>query len=78
MATVHPISESTFEPVQYEEGHPCWVRAFQKEIRSQQLADDHAAWAAVTGVLITIVTIGVILAAITVPLCLALNINRTF
>lgn len=70
MATVHSnqISPSQMNIVERE--HPQWIKAFRTEIRSQQLADDHQAWAAVTGVLLTIVTVGAILAVITVSICM--------
>lgn len=54
----------------HEEGHPFWIQAFQSDVRSQQLNDDRLAWAAVTGTLLTIVSIGAILGAISVVLCL--------
>ena len=51
--------------------HPQWIRAFRDESRMEQLDDDHRAWTAVTGTLITIVTLGVMLAIISVAICLA-------
>ena len=69
MATVHPVQTSAMQQA-FEEAHPQWTKAFQREVRSQQMAADDEAWEAVAGILITIVTIGVILAAITVPICL--------
>ena len=53
-----------------EEDHPFWIQAFQSDLRSQQLSDDHHAWTAVTGTLLTIVSIGATLAVISVALCL--------
>src|SRR5687768_5063068 len=42
-------SDSLSQHVIHEDEHSHWIKAFQTEIRSQQLADDHEAWAAVTG-----------------------------
>jgi hypothetical protein len=53
-----------------EQEHPFWTHAFQAEMRAQQLADDHQAWTGVTGTLLTIVSMGVALAIISVTLCL--------
>lgn len=70
MATVDRVRSSALQRV-FEDTHPQWTKAFQREVRSQQLAADDEAWGAVTGILITIVTIGVILAAATVLVCLS-------
>ena len=53
-----------------DEKHPRWIEAFKAETRAQQLADDDEAWAALAGTLIAIVAGGVILAMITVSMCL--------
>ena len=70
MATVPPIHTSAPHQTIFEREHPRWIKAFQRDVRSQQLADDDQAWAAVTGTLISIVTIGVILAVVSVAICL--------
>ena len=52
-----------------ERDHPVWADAFSEQIREQQLLDDSAAWRAVTGILLSIVTVGVCLAVLSVWLC---------
>lgn len=52
-----------------EREHPTWTHAFNEEARSQQLHDDSTAWRAVTGILITIVSVGACLAIISVWIC---------
>ena len=44
---------------------PVWNAAFSKETREDQLQDDSAAWHAVTGLLLAIITTGVCLAVFT-------------
>jgi len=53
-----------------ERDHPIWTDAFSEQTREQQLHDDSTAWRAVTGILITIVSVGVCLAVFGVLLCI--------
>ena len=53
-----------------ETNHPAWMNAFQEETRSDQLNEDHSAWYGVTGLLLTIIVMGVSLAVMAVVLCL--------
>jgi hypothetical protein len=53
-----------------ERNHPTWTHAFTQETREEQIHDDAAAWRAVTGILLTIVTAGVVLALFAVWLCI--------
>lgn len=46
-----------------------WASSFSDDVRQLQLHDDSAAWRAVTGILLTIVTVGTCLAVFTVWLC---------
>lgn len=46
-----------------------WRDSFDEETRAEQRQDDSDAWHAVTGLLLTIITIGVTLAAVTVVIC---------
>ena len=50
-------------------GHTVWEESFQENARRQQLADDSDAWRAVTGILLTIVSVGATLAVFTVWVC---------
>ena len=52
-----------------ERHHPVWTDAFSEPTREQQRSDDAAAWRAVTGILLTIVSIGVCLAIFSVWVC---------
>jgi len=52
-----------------EREHPVWRTSFSEETRDQQLHDDSTAWRSVTGVLLTIVSLGTCLAAFTVWIC---------
>ncbi len=49
--------------------HAVWEDSFQENVRREQLADDSDAWRAVTGILLTIVSIGAALAVFTVWVC---------
>lgn len=53
-----------------ERDHPAWTHAFSEQTRDEQLHDDSTAWRTVTGILITIVTVGVCLAVFGVLLCI--------
>ena len=46
-----------------------WRESFSEKVRTEQLEDDTAAWNAVTGLLMTIITIGLSLAVLTVWVC---------
>lgn len=46
-----------------------WNATFSEQARNEQLKDDSAAWNAVTGLLMTIITIGLSLALFTVWAC---------
>ena len=52
-----------------ERDHPVWANAFSEQMREQQLQEDSCAWRAVTGILLSIVTIGVCLAVLSVWFC---------
>lgn len=43
-----------------------WAKSFSEQSQHEQLHDDSEAWRAVTGLLLTIVSIGVLLAIFTV------------
>lgn len=49
-----------------ETEHPVWESAFNEATRQEQMEDDSNAWHIVTGLLLAIVTIGVLLAVFTV------------
>lgn len=51
------------------ENHPVWDAAFSKEARTEQLQDDSAAWRAVTGLLLAIISGGLTMALFTVWMC---------
>jgi len=70
MATIQPRHPSLADKGIREQEHPHWLESFRPEVRFQQLEDDHQAWARVTGILLTIVTIGVLLAVFSVSLCM--------
>jgi hypothetical protein len=46
-----------------------WNETFSEQARNEQLKDDSAAWNAVTGLLMTIISIGLSLALFTVWAC---------
>jgi|CXWL01.1.fsa_nt_gi hypothetical protein len=50
-------------------GKTVWKENFSEKVRGEQLADDSAAWNAVTGLLMTIISIGLSLALFTVWVC---------
>jgi len=52
-----------------ERHHPVWTDAFSERTREEQRIDDASAWRAVTGILLTIVSIGVGLAVFSVWVC---------
>lgn len=51
------------------ESQSVWDSAFSKETQSELLKDDSEAWAAVTGLLLAIITVGLTLAVITAWMC---------
>ena len=53
-----------------EAAHPVWSRAFQDRVRLEQVSDDLFASRSVSFVLVTIVTIGLLLGALGVLLCI--------
>lgn len=66
-----PTTNSSFQQQGiHEEDHPLWTKAFKSDVRLQQLAEDDFAWSSVTGTLVTIVSIGAVLAVISVTMCL--------
>lgn len=71
MATSHPTHHSLSARGIREDEHPFWTQAFRPDDRFQQLDEDHFAWLSVTGVLLTIVTLGVLFAALSVAICVA-------
>lgn len=46
-----------------------WKESFTEKVRNEQREDDSAAWNAVTGLLLTIISIGLSLAVFTVWVC---------
>ena len=48
-----------------EQTHPVWNRAFNSSTKQAQLRDDSQAWNAVAGILLTIVSVGLFLAVVT-------------
>jgi hypothetical protein len=70
MATVNSAHQVVRRTDLRDEDHPVWTKTFKYNARLQQLQDDHEAWAAVTGVLITIVSMGALLAIISVAICM--------
>ena len=69
MSMIIPAHHAVHGRVIREEEHPIWTEAFQFDTRSRQLAEDHYAWASVTGTLLTILSIGVLLAVVSVSIC---------
>ncbi|MBC8353178.1 MAG: hypothetical protein H8E66_14370 [Planctomycetes bacterium] len=53
-----------------EHDHTIWESSFSEERRRQQLEEDSNAWRAVTGILLTIVSVGACLAVFSVLVCL--------
>ncbi|MDA1052372.1 MAG: hypothetical protein O3C40_18085 [Planctomycetota bacterium] len=53
----------------HEGDRKVWKESFSEKVRNEQLADDTAAWNAVTGLLMTIISIGLSLALFTVWAC---------
>ncbi|MCA9121770.1 MAG: hypothetical protein H6822_07225 [Planctomycetaceae bacterium] len=51
------------------EGGNVWKESFDERVRKEQREDDTAAWNAVTGLLLTIISIGLSLALFTVWAC---------
>jgi len=49
-----------------EPNHPVWESAFNEATRQEQMEDDSTAWHIVTGLLLAIVSMGVLLAIFTV------------
>lgn len=49
-----------------ETNHPVWESAFNEATRQEQMEDDSTAWHIVTGLLLAIVSMGVLLAIFTV------------
>lgn len=54
---------------EHEGDQSIWRESFSEKVRHEQLEDDTAAWNAVTGLLLTIITIGLSLAVLTVWVC---------
>jgi hypothetical protein len=46
-----------------------WKNSFDEEVQEQQLADDSFAWRSVTGLLLTIIAVGLSLALFTAFVC---------
>ncbi|HRX78635.1 MAG: hypothetical protein H6821_12820 [Planctomycetaceae bacterium] len=53
----------------HEGENAVWKDSFSEKVRKEQREDDSAAWNAVTGLLMTIITIGLSLALFTVWAC---------
>jgi len=51
------------------ENRPVWDAAFTEETRTEQLDEDSAAWQAVTGLLLAIISVGLTMALFTVWVC---------
>jgi hypothetical protein len=72
MDSPNPLPTRTLKDLGIPESeHPTWMNAFNPETRSDQLNEDHAAWYAVTGLLLAIIITGVSLAVFTVITCLS-------
>jgi len=54
---------------EHEHNQSVWKASFSEKVRGEQLEDDSAAWNAVTGLLMTIISIGLSLALFTVWVC---------
>jgi hypothetical protein len=52
-----------------DDDRPVWKAAFNEETRAAQLEEDSAAWYAVTGLLLAIISMGVCLAVFTAWMC---------
>jgi len=52
-----------------DENRPVWDAAFSEEARVEQLSDDSAAWRAVTGLLLAIISVGLTMAMFTAWMC---------
>ncbi len=64
MATVNRFHETLHELGVHDEEHPIWARSFSDEVRLRQVKDDLLAGKSVSGVLVTIVTMGLLLGSI--------------
>ena len=53
----------------HEDQQSVWKTNFSEQVRSEQREDDSAAWNAVTGLLLTIISLGLSLALFTVWVC---------
>ncbi len=53
----------------HESDQKVWEESFSEKVRTEQREDDSAAWNAVTGLLLTIISIGLSLAVFTVWVC---------
>lgn len=51
-----------------------WKQTFDPENRHSQLEEDHVAWHNVTGLLIAIVSVGLILAVTALTLCMKIRV----
>ncbi len=56
----------------HEGDQTVWKANFSEKVRREQREDDSAAWNAVTGLLLTIITFGLSLALFTVWVCSSL------
>lgn len=56
----------------HKSGQSIWKETFSEKVRNEQLEDDSAAWNAVTGLLMAIISIGLSLALFTVWVCSSL------
>ncbi|MBC8354626.1 MAG: hypothetical protein H8E66_21730 [Planctomycetes bacterium] len=54
----------------HEGDQQVWTESFSEKVRTEQREDDTAAWNAVTGLLMTIISIGLSLALFTVWVCM--------
>jgi hypothetical protein len=53
----------------HQGNRPVWEAAFSEETRAEQMQEDSAAWHAVTGLLLAIISAGVCLAVFTAWMC---------
>lgn len=66
MSVVLPLIENYVD----QTAHPVWIHTFDAEVRERQMHEDLQASRGVTGILLTVVIMGVTLMAVTVAITL--------
>ena len=66
MATANRFHNAIDRMGVHDEEHPVWAASFDDEVRLRQLQDDLRAGKSVSGVLVTIVSVGLVLAIVSV------------